>query len=355
MKICLFAFLLMFATTVCAQYVSPAIDFFMQGRQYDTFLRDHFQFNEPKPLGIDYNYLKWLDSSSDSGEYPDYLHLEMSMPLYRSDLLSVEAPLDFSRLPVWAEKDEVYFGDGINILSAPLILKLALTDRFKSMIGVEYNIKGDSETFGKPEGKMACIPEVILSYEPFKKLNIMVGGRLERYYYDTEETDLAVELDDMLYLTPVSMINWHPSNNLILLLGVPYSGVSLSIGSKVKTEARLSISKKAEIALRLKPIEKTNVSLRFINSPYLEIPAFGLRIPDDEILHGRFSNTRQSILAEIGRELNPAALASIGIQYSLKSDLTFKTNGKEYKLDCKPNFAVGVKFTVDVKALLQME
>jgi hypothetical protein len=80
-----------------------------------------------------------------------------------------------------------------------------------------------------------------------------------------------------------------------------------------------------------------------------------LRISDDEILHGRFSNTRQNILAEIGRELNPAALVSIGVQYSPKSELTFKTNGKEYKLDCKPNFAVGVKFTVDVKVLLQME
>jgi hypothetical protein len=85
MRICLVAFLLMLATTTYAQYVSPAIDFFMQGRQYDTFLRDYFQFNEPKPFRIDYNYVKWLDSSSDAGDYADNLHLETALPIYASD------------------------------------------------------------------------------------------------------------------------------------------------------------------------------------------------------------------------------------------------------------------------------
>jgi len=57
---------------------------------------------------------------------------------------------------------------------------------------------------------------------------------------------------------------------------------------------------------------------------------------------------------EIGRELNPAALASLAAQYSPKSDLTFNANEK-YELDCKPNFSIGAKFTVDVKALLQIK
>jgi len=359
MRVCLFAFLLMLATTVCAEYVSPAIDFFMQGRQYDTFLRDHFQFDEPKPLWIDYNYVKWLDTNSDASDYSDYLHIETSIPMYNSDRLSVDIPFVFTRLPVWAEKDKYVLSDGVNILSAPLTIRLAITDNFRSLFGIEYNIKGDSETFNKPKGKMAHIPEIVLSYNLSKKFNLMLGGHLERYFYETEETDFAIELDDMLYLIPISMINWHPSDNFLLLLGFPYSGVSLKIGDKIRTEARFSISQKGEIALKLKPIEKTNISLRFINSPYLEIPveisalAFGLS--EDKVLNGRFSNTRQNVIIEVGRELNPAALVSIGFRYSPKSDLTFKTDEKEYELDCKPNFAVGVRFNVDVKALLQME
>lgn len=359
MRICIFIFLLMFATTVCMGYVSPAIDFFMQGSQYDTFLRDHFQFNEPKPLWIDYNYLKWLDSSSDGSDYSDYLHIETSLPMYNSDRLSIDVPFVLTKLPIWAEDDKYKLGDSVNILSAPLMIRLAITDDFKSLFGIEYNINGDSETFNKPKGKMVCIPKVVLSYNLSKRFNLMLGGRLERYFYDTEETDFAIELDDRLYLVPISMINWHPSDNFLLLLGVPYSGISIKIGNKIRTEARFSLSQKGEIALRLKPIEKTNISLRFINSPYPEIPveisalAFGLS--EDKILQGRFSNTRQNIVLEIGRELNPAALASIGFRYTPKSDLTFSTDEDEYELDCKPNFAVGVRFNVDVKALLQME
>jgi hypothetical protein len=355
MKICLVIFLLMLATTAYAQYVSPAIDFFMQGRQYDTFLRDHFQFDEPKPLRIDYNYVKWLDTSSDTSEYADNLHLEASMPIFVSDRLAVDVPFYYYRLPIWAEKDKIDFGDDINILSPSVLVKIALSDKLKSTIGIEYNLKGDTETFGKLESKMVCIPELILSYDLFKKINLMIGGRLERYYYDTEETDLSVKLDDQLYFKPAGMINWHPSRHFKLLLGVPYSGVSIDLNSKIKAEARVSTTKSAEVALRIKPAEKTNISLRFNNSPYLEIPVFGLRVGKDEFLDGRFSSTRQSVGFEIGRELNPAALASFAGQYSPRSDLTFNASGKEYKLDCKPNFAIGAKFTVDIKALLQMQ
>jgi hypothetical protein len=354
MRICLVAFLLMLATTAYAQYVSPAIDFFMQGRQYDTFLRDYFQFNEPKPFRIDYNYVKWLDTNSDASDYADNLHLETALPIYASDRVAIDIPFYYSRLPVWAEKDNMSFGDDVNILSPSILLKLTLSDKLKSTVGVEYNIKGDSDTFGKLEGKMVCIPELILSYELFKKLNFMIGGRLERYYFDTEETDLAVKLDDQLYFRPIGMINWHPSNRFKLLLGIPYSGISIDFNSKIKAEARVSTTKSAEVALRIKPVEKTNISLRFINSPYIEIPVFGLRIGKDEPLDGRFSSTRQSMIFEVGRELNPAALASLAAQYSPGSDLTFNATEK-YKLDCKPNFAIGVRFTVDVKALLQIK
>ncbi|MGB9595258.1 MAG: hypothetical protein ACPL7B_03155 [Candidatus Poribacteria bacterium] len=359
MRICLSIFLLMLATTAYAQYVSPAIDFFMLGRQYDTFLRDHFQFDEPKPLWIDYNYVKWLNSKSGSSDYSDYLHIETSMPIYNSDRFSVDVPFVLTKLPVWAENDKYEFGDSVNILSAPFMIRLAITDNFRPLFGFEYNIKGDSETFGEPQGKMVCIPNIVLSYNLSKKVNLMFGGRLERYYYEAEEANFAVELDDMLYLIPVSMINWHPSENFLLLLGVPYSGISLKVGNKIRTEARFSVSKNGEIALRLKPIEKTNISLRFINSPNLEIPveisalAFGLS--ESKTLKGRFSNTRQNMVIEVGRELNPAALALIGFRYSPKSDLTFKTDENEYELDCPPNFAIGVRFNVDVKALLQME
>mgnify|MGYP001565671973 CR=1 FL=1 len=354
MRICLVAFLLMLATTTYAQYVSPAIDFFMQGRQYDTFLRDYFQFNEPKPFRINYNYVKWLDIDDDTSDYADNLHLETALPIYASDRLAIDIPFYYSRLPIWAEKDKISFGDDVNILSPSILLKITLSDNLKSTIGVEYNIKGDSETFGKLKGKMVCIPELILSYKLFKKLNFMIGGRLERYYFDTEETDLAIKFDDQLYFRPIGMINWHPSNRFRLLLGIPYSGISIDFNSKIKAEARVSTTKSAEIALRIKPVEKTNISLRFINSPYIEIPVFGLRIGKDEFLDGRFSSTRQSMIFEIGRELNPAALASLAAQYSPGSDLTFNAT-KKYKLDCKPNFAIGVKFTVDVKALLQIK
>ncbi len=359
MRICVFIFLLMLATTVCMGYVSPAIDFFMQESQYDTFLRDYFQFNEPKSLWIDYNYLKWLDNDKDANDYSDYLHIEMSLPTYNSDHLSVDIPFVFTRLPIWAENDKYKFGDSANILSVPIMIRLAITDNVRSLFGIEYNIKGDSETFNKPEGKMVCIPKIVLSYNLLEKLNIMLGGRLERYYYDTKEAKFAFELDDRLHFIPIGMINWHPSDRFLLLLGVPYSGISLKIFDKMRTEARFSLSQKTEIAMRLKPVEKINVSLRFIKSPYLEIPveisalAFGLS--DDRVLHGRFSNTRQNMVIEIGRELNPAALASVGFRYSPKSDLTLTTGENEYELDCKPSFAVGVRFNVDIKALLQME
>jgi hypothetical protein len=121
----------------------------------------------------------------------------------------IDIPFYYSRLPIWAEKDKINFGDDVNILSPSILLKLTLSDKLKSTVGVEYNIKGDSDTFGKLEGKMVCIPELILSYKLFKKLNFMIGGRLERYYFDTEETDLAVKLDDQLYFRPAGMINWY--------------------------------------------------------------------------------------------------------------------------------------------------
>ena len=95
MKTCLFVFVfILIATFAYADYVSPAIDFFMHGRQYETFLRDHYRFDESKPLRIEYSYMKWRNSHSLSSEYSDYLSMEITLPTYKSQRLSIDIPVE---------------------------------------------------------------------------------------------------------------------------------------------------------------------------------------------------------------------------------------------------------------------
>jgi hypothetical protein len=356
MKICLFILTLMFITTFAyADYVSPAVDFFMHGREYDTFLRDHYRFEEQKPLQIEYNYVKWLDSNSISNEYSDNLRIETTLPIYKSKRFIVDIPLDYSRNPIWAENDKTIFGCSINTLYLSLTGRLLITDNFRSIIGFEYNTKGDSDTFAKADGRMICIPKLILSYELPGHLNVMAGAKLNKYYYDPEETDYILELDDRLYCQPVGMVNWHPSDNFIILLGMPYSGVSIGFGDLLKMEVRGSINQDVEVSLRTKPINRTNITLRFFNTPFLEIPVESFKPPvSGTFLSGRISHTRKTFSFEAGRELNPGALASLGLQYSPGSGLTFKEK-KEYTLDGKPNYSIGARLTVDIEALLQLK
>ena len=360
MKICLFILALMLITTFAYadEYVSPTIDFFMHGRQYDTLIRDHYRFEEQKPLQIEYSYVKWLDSRSISSEYSDYLHLETTLPIYKAKRFAIDIPLDYSRIPIWAESEKTDFGCGVNILYVSLMGRVLITNSLRSIIGFEYNTKGDSDTFAKADGRMISIPKLILSYEMPGHLNVMAGVRLDKYYYETEETDFALKLNDRLYCQPMGMLNWHPSDNLILLLGVPYSGISIGLGKLLKVEARGSIVRQdVELGMRLKPIDRTNVTLRFLSTPYSEIPVIGFKVSEKEkFLTGRISHTRKTMSFEAGRELNPGALAALGIQYSPGSELKFKDEKQKYHpLDGKPNFTIGARLTVDIEALLQIK
>ncbi len=58
---------------------------------------------------------------------------------------------------------------------------------------------------------------------------------------------------------------------------------------------------------------------------------------------------------EIGRELNPAALASLGFSYSPDFDVDFKNNHNEaISLKGKSNYVIGITFTVDFAVLFQI-
>jgi len=363
MKTCLFVFVfILIATFAYADYVSPAIDFFMHGRQYETFLRDHYRFEESKPLRIEYSYMKWRNSHSLSSEYSDYLNMETTLPTYKSQRLSIDIPFNYSSIPIWSESEKTDFGCYIKIINLSLMGRLMITDNFRSIIGLEYNIKGDSDAFRKADGRLISIPKLVLSYELFKQLNVMAGARIDKYYYDTDEANYALKLADRLYCQPMAMMNWHPSDNFILLLGLPYSGVSIGFGNLLKLEARGSVYKDVELSLRSKPIARTNLAVRFANTPYTEIPVESFKTSDlGDFLIGRISHTRKSVSFETGIELNPGALASFSVQYFPGGDVKFKNVNQEPTdqeptiMDGKPGFALGARFTVDIEALLQLK
>ena len=365
----------LFTAAAHAQYTSPAVDFFMHDRFYDTFLRDHYRFEEPMPLRIEYWYVNWLDSGGGANEYKDHLHLEGLFPVYRGRKLIIDLPFQYFRLPIWAEIEEQAgteipsYGGYINVLHPNLMTRWTITDRLKSIIGWEYNLKGDGGeegNFGKPSGRIVCLLKGFLSYDLHEQLNFAAGARFDRYYYDTrEDPDISFKLADRLYCQPAIMLNWHPSDSFTLLLGIPGAGVHLELSRVLKAEARVSIDERgmgdfphAEIAIRAKPLERTNLTLRFFNTPYMEIPIKGSSLQQLEASSTtpqaeRLFYTDKSIILEIGRELNPAALVSLGFRYSPGGDVELKDRNYKNvtKLDTKPHFAVGATFTVDIEAL----
>jgi len=343
-------------TAVYAQDASPAIDFFMHGRFHDTFLRDHYRFEEPKPLRIEYWYTRWLDTSGSDEEYRDHIYIEALLPVYSGQKLIVDIPFQYIRVPIWAESEQYTFARDASFVRPHLTTRWRINDRLKSIIGWEYNLKGDSENIGKPAGRKICLLKGFLSYDLHAQLNLVAGVRFDRYYYDTdEETDTldTFKLADRLYYKPAVMLNWHPSDDFSVLLGIPGAGVHLALGKALKVEARASIDKEVEVALRAKPVERTSVILRFINAPYMEIPIKGRTF--NGILAERLYHTEKAVLFEIGRELNPAALASLGFRYSPSRDVELKDRLYKdvVKLDGKPCFAVGATFTVDLEALVK--
>jgi hypothetical protein len=355
------ALMFMIAATAHAQSTSPAVDFFMHDRSYDTFLRDHYRFEEPKPLRIEYWYTNWLDSGEGADEYKDYLRIEGLFPVYTGRKLIVDVPFQYSRVPIWAETEETTFGSGISVLEPHLMTRWRITDRLKSIIGWEYNLKGDGGdegNFGKSNGRQICLSKAFFSYDLHTQLSFVAGARFDRYYYDThEEPDVSLELANRLYCQPAIMMNWHPSDNFIVLLGIPAVGIHLALGDLLKAEARAAVDKKVEIAFRVRPLERISATLRFLNTPYVEIPvkdrSFVEAYSDTTLLAERLCYTDRSILFEIGRELNPAALASLGFRYSTGGDVEFRDGSYRdvVKLDGKPHFAIGVTFTMDIEAL----
>ena len=198
---------LMFTTAAHAQYRESAVDFFMHDRIYDMYLRDYYRFKEPKPLRIEYWYMNWLDSSEDASEYADHLQFEGTIPIYRSDDFLIDIPFQYTRMPIWAENEEDVFGNSINTVQAHLITRWVITERFKSLIGWKYCMRGDGEMYDSPSGRMITILDGLFSYDLHTQLNFATGARIDRYYYDTrEEPDLGFELSDRLYLQPEIML-----------------------------------------------------------------------------------------------------------------------------------------------------
>jgi hypothetical protein len=351
-----FIFAFVSVTAVCAQEASPAIDFFMHGGFHDTFLRDHYRFEEPKPLRIEYWYTRWLDSSGGDEEYRDNIYIEALLPVYSGRNLIVDIPFQYIRVPIWAESEQNIFARTTSFVRPHLTTRWRITDQLKSIVGWEYNLKGDSENIGKPAGRKICLLKGFFSYDLHDQLNLVAGVRFDRYYYDTdEETDTldTFKLADRLYYKPAVMLNWHPSDDFSVLLGIPGAGFHLALGKALKVEARASIDKEVEIALRVKPVERTSMTLRFINTPYTEIPIRGRTF--DGILAERLYHTEKAVLFDIGRELNPAALASLGFRYSPSRDVTLKDRfyKDSVELDGKSYFSVGATFIVDLEALVK--
>ena len=121
----------------------------------------------------------------------------------------------------------------------------------------------------------------------------------------------------------------------------------------LKAEARVSLDKKAEIALSVKPRDRIKAILRFINTPYIDIPVKSCSLSEDTPLAERINYTDRSIIFEIGWELNPASLVALGLRYNPGDDVVFKDRYCEdiTSLDGKPSFAIGATFTVDMRAL----
>ena len=117
------------------------------------------------------------------------------------------------------------------------------------------------------------------------------------------------------------------------------------------------ITKKLELACKGQLTERTSITFRFLNTPYTEIPIKDFKLQEEGQPVERLRYIEKSFFLEIGRELNPAAIASLGFQYSPGSDVEFKEMCCEDvigKLDGKPRFSVGVTFTVDIEVLAGM-
>ena len=357
----LFAFIF-FAIVIAAnaQDVMPAVDFFMYDRFHEVFLRDYFRFQEPKPLRMEYWYENWLDSTGDTDEYRDHLHIEGSLPIYAREKFRVDIPFQYSRVPVWAEGDGYTFGGSINLFKPYLITRWWITDSLKSIVGWEYNLKGDGKKFGGASGRQICLFNGLLSYDLIKQLNLVAGVRLDRYYYETgkehgiDEYPDAFKLARRLYYRPAAMLNWHPNNNFTILLGIPDSGVRLVLGDLLKAEARADVNKRFEVALEMSPIERIRATLRFLNLPFTGIPIESTVFQENNPPADRLYFTSKSIIFEVGWELNPASIASLGLRYSPSSNVEFKD--RDYKdvidIDSKSSYAIGVTFIVDIEALI---
>ena len=371
------ALIFVFTTAAHAQHVSTSANFFVHDRFYETFLRDHMRFKELKPLRIEYWNINWMDSSEGADEYKDYLYFEGLLPIYTGKKVIVDIPFQYRHLPMWVEDEETSYGGSLNVIKPELITRWTLTDRIKAIVGWEYNMKGDSDTVGGAVGRKICFLKTFFSYDIHPQLNFIAGARLDRYYYDTDEEPDDFELSNRLYYNPAVMLNWHPSNSFILLVGIPGMGAHLEFGNVLKVEARASIDEDAQIAISVRPFEKIIATLRFLNTPYKEIPVEiheERRIPvetlsdtdrnvlvgvqeEDITLTQMLHYTDKSILFEIGWKLNPAALGALGFRYSPDDDVEFKdvTNKNVIqKLDGKSNFAIGATFTVDLEVLFGM-
>lgn len=347
------------AVVANAQDKFSAIDFFMHDRFHDTFLRDYYRFQEPLPLRIEYYYVNWLDSSERADDHRDQLHIEGMIPIYRGldGRLIVDVPIRYSRIPIWSETEEITLGRRLNIIEPHLTSRWVITDRLKSIVGWEYNMKGDDDSIGESNGREICLLKALFSYDLHRQLNLVAGLRFDRYYYDIDEEPDAVsyKLTDRLYYQPAIMLNWHPSNSLIVLLGIPGSGIYAALGQVLKAEVRASIDERIEVALRAMPLEKTRATLRFLNSPYAEFPIMSTNLSEDKSPAERLSYTSKSFIFEIGRELNPAALASLGLLYSPGSDVNLKDRDQKdvMTLDGKSRFAIGATFIMDIQALVE--
>ncbi|MBM3211034.1 hypothetical protein FJZ33_02375 [Candidatus Poribacteria bacterium] len=343
--------MILFTGFVYAQGISPVVEFFMHNRSYDTFLRDHFQFNEPNPLRIEYWNVNWVDSHKDSNDYKDSLHLEGLFPIYTGDNLIIDIPFSFSYMPAWAENEDNNYGRKINVLEPHLMVRWKITKNLKSIIGWEYKMKGDSEDFKELNNLGICLLKGFLSYDLNPKFNLIAGSRLDWYNYNSKENSGTIKISDSLFYQPAAMINWHPNGDLKILLGIPYSGIYISISDIIKAEARASFDKSLELALKLYPISKTNVNLRFLNIPYLEIPVIGREFGGNKTTGLSYKD--KSISLEFGRQLNPAAEATLGIRYGFAKDMNLLDEDykKVFKLDGKSHFDIGATFTLELEAL----
>lgn len=340
-------------------YTSQAADFFMHDRLYDMFLRDYLRFEEPRALRIEYLNVNWLDSDKAASEYADLLSLEGLIPFYANKNFMIDVPIQYLNMPVWAENGENAFGGSLNTLRSSLRVRWSINDQLKSVISAGYNVKGVGDVFGESMGREINLLKAIFSYDLHHQLNFAAGGSFSRYYYDTQETpDTNFEIANRLYFEPTVMINWHPNEVFTLLLGIPNAGVHLELGGLLNAEARVSLDKKTEIALNMTPYERIIATLRFQNSPYMEVPAKPYISSSDNTEIERLYYTSKSILFEIGCKLNPAALASLGFRYSPGNDLEIRDRSGEntiQELNGKPHFAIGATFTVDIEALLGMQ